>query len=77
MQQVQHPAIMTPNRMMVERDGEGVIRKLMLSFDLMGLSLREAIFRKDTPLQTSCIRGYMCDLLGALAFLHSRGIVRR
>lgn len=76
-QQLQHPAILTPRKILTEHDSTGVMTSLVMVFELMGPSLREAVFRKDRPLPLHLVRGFMADLLGALAFLHSRGIVRR
>ena len=45
-QQLRHPAILAPNRVIQEFDGRGVITKLYLSFELMGPSLREILFTK-------------------------------
>jgi serine/threonine protein kinase len=76
-QQLRHPAILTPNRIIVDTDEHGTMKGLLLSFELMGASLREAVFQKDKPLPPHRIRGYMLDILGAMAYLHSKGIVRR
>jgi serine/threonine protein kinase len=76
-QQLRHPAILTPNRVIVETDNDGVLQGLFLSFELLGPSLREAVFQKDKPLPPQRVRAYMLDILGAMAYLHSKGIVRR
>jgi hypothetical protein len=77
LQQLQHPAILTPNRMVQELGPQGQVTRLYLSYELMGPSLREVIFKMEHELSPELVRVFMRDLLGALACLHSRGIVRR
>ncbi len=87
---MRHPSVLTPNRLLQHLDEHGTMTKLLLSYDLMGPSLREIVFAKQQqqPLQSHSqfgsqfltpqrVRVFMSDLLGGLAYLHSRGIIRR
>lgn len=77
LQQMHHPAIMAPHRMVQRFAVNHTLDELFITFPLMGPSLRELLFKAEQPLPLTTVRTYATDLLSALAYLHSRGVIRR